>query len=139
MGQETKKQEQKVVRFAADEQTGNIFELKPERRQDIEAATVSILYLIAMLIFLGWQFVDISTGRMLLLKRILHESADKLDSDMCRIIAYAVIGGGLAQLSQLGTEIGTFDSVRAVSFHHKADCSADGYTPLAVVVSATSH
>lgn len=45
----------------------------------------------------------------------------------------------LTQLSQLGTEIGTFDSGRAVSFHHKADCSVDGYTPLAVVVSATSH
>jgi len=45
----------------------------------------------------------------------------------------------LTQLSQLGTEIGTFDSGRAVSFHHKADCSVDGYTPLAVVVSATLH
>lgn len=46
---------------------------------------------------------------------------------------------GLTQLSQLGTEIGTFDSVKAVSFHHKPYYSVDGYTPLAAVVSATSH
>ena len=87
--------EQKAVRFAADEQTGNVFELNPEKRADIEAATISIIYLIAMLVLFAWQFVDVSTGRMLLLRRILHENADKLNSDMCRIIAYAVIGGGL--------------------------------------------
>jgi len=45
----------------------------------------------------------------------------------------------LAQLSQLGTEIGTFDSGRAVSFHHNADCSVDGYTPLAVAALAISR
>lgn len=45
----------------------------------------------------------------------------------------------LAQLSQLGTEIGTFDSGRAVSFHHKAACSVDGYTPLAVAALAISR
>jgi len=95
MKQETQKQEQEAVQFAADEQTGNVFELNPEKRTDIEAATISVIYLIAMLVLFGWQFVDISTGRMLLLKRILHENADKLNSDMCRIIAYAVIGGGL--------------------------------------------
>jgi len=37
----------------------------------------------------------------------------------------------LTQLSQLGTEIGTFDSARAVSFHHKPYYSTGDYTPLA--------
>jgi len=45
----------------------------------------------------------------------------------------------LAQLSQLGIEIGTFDIVKAVSFHHKPYYSVDNCTPLAVVVSATLH
>jgi hypothetical protein len=45
----------------------------------------------------------------------------------------------LAQLSQLGTEIGTFDSARAVSFHHKSDYSVDGYTLLAVAALAISR
>jgi len=40
----------------------------------------------------------------------------------------------LTQLSQLGTEIGTFDSARAVSFHHKPYYLTGDYTPLAVLV-----
>jgi len=44
----------------------------------------------------------------------------------------------LAQLSQLSIEIGTFDSARAVSFHHKAGRLADGCIPWAVVASAIS-
>jgi tryptophan-rich sensory protein len=95
MGQEKQKQEHEVVSFAADEQTGKVFELVPEGSADIKAATISVIYLILMLLFFTWQFVDISTGRMLLLKKILQENADKLSSEMCRIIAYAVIGGGL--------------------------------------------
>jgi len=35
------------------------------------------------------------------------------------------------QLSQLGTEIGVFDSASAVSFHHKAMYLTDGYIPSA--------
>jgi len=37
----------------------------------------------------------------------------------------------LTQLSQLGTEIGVFDSANAVSFHHKAMHLTDGYIPSA--------
>ncbi len=44
----------------------------------------------------------------------------------------------LAQLSQLGIEIGTFDSARAVSFHHKAGRLADGCIPWAAAASAIS-
>ncbi len=95
MSKNTSRGVKESARFAADEQTGAVFELVPEKRADIEAATVSIVYLIIMLIFFGWQFIDISTGRMLLLKKILGWNAVKLNSDMCRIIAYAVIGGGL--------------------------------------------
>jgi len=48
------------------------------------------------------------------------------------------IPDNLAQLSQLSIEIGTFDSARAVSFHHKAGRLADGCIPWAVVASAIS-
>ena len=40
----------------------------------------------------------------------------------------------LTQLSQIGTEIGVFDSASAVSFHHKAMHLTDGYIPSAVAV-----
>lgn len=86
---------EKTGEFVTDEQTGKVFELETEAIWDIAAAIVSALYLIAMLGFFAWQFVDIATGRMLFLKGILQESAEKLNSDMCRTIAYAVIGGGL--------------------------------------------
>ncbi len=42
----------------------------------------------------------------------------------------------LTQLSQLGIEIGTFDSARVVSFHHKPYYPTDGYTLLVVVALA---
>jgi manganese transport protein len=48
-------------------------------------------------------------------------------------------GLGLTQLSQLGTEIGTFDSARAVSFHHKAYYSPDDCIPWAVAAVAISR
>jgi len=42
----------------------------------------------------------------------------------------------LAQLSQLGIEMYSFDSARAVSFHHKPYYPTDGYTLLVVVALA---
>jgi hypothetical protein len=89
---------EKMGEFAADEQTGRVFELETEAIWDVAAAVVSVLYLIVMLAFFAWQFVDVSTGRMALLKEILREDTEKLNSDLCRIIAYAVIGGGLGAI-----------------------------------------
>lgn len=86
---------QKTGKFAADEQTGKTFELETETIFDIIAATISVAYLIVMLALFAWQLVDICTGRMVLLKGILGENAQQLDSGIYRIIAYAVIGGGL--------------------------------------------
>ena len=42
----------------------------------------------------------------------------------------------LTQLSQIGIEIGGFDSASGVSFHHKAYYLADGCISLAAAVSA---
>jgi hypothetical protein len=86
---------EKTGQFTADEQTGKVFESETEAIWDIAAAIFSIVYLIIMLIIFIWQILDISTGRMVLLKKILQEHTDILNLDQCRIIAYAVIGGGL--------------------------------------------
>ncbi len=86
---------EKTGQFAADEQTGKVFELETEAIWDIAAALVSVVYLIAMLAFLAWQFIDISTGRMLLLRLVLQENTKQLCSDIYKIIGYAIIGGGL--------------------------------------------
>lgn len=86
---------QKAKKFAHDEQTGKVFELKPELRRDIVAAIFSILYLIGALIFFSWLFLDTFIGRNVLLKAILPKDSDYLNNPLLRLIAYTVIGGGL--------------------------------------------
>jgi len=88
-------EKRKTGKFAVDEQTGKVFELETENSLDIIAAAVSIIYLTAALMFFAWQLIDIGTDRMCLLRNILDKNADKLVSEMCRIISFAVIGGGL--------------------------------------------
>ena len=82
-------------KFAIDEQTGRGFELVPEESWDIVAAIFSILYLIAMLFFFCWLFLDIFVGRNLLLYLISPKATDYLSSTTVQLIAYAVIGGGM--------------------------------------------
>jgi hypothetical protein len=82
-------------RYARDEQTGKIFLLVPEGSWDIVAAVVSILYLIAGLVFFSWLFIDTFIGRNVLLKAILPEGSAYLTNPLFRLIAYTVIGGGL--------------------------------------------
>ena len=81
--------------FARDEQTGKVFEVVPERSRDIVAAVISILYLIAALVFFSWLFIDTFIGRNLLLKAILPKGSEYLTNPLFRLIAYTVIGGGL--------------------------------------------
>ena len=87
---ETKKQEKTAV----DEQTLQSFVVKPEKWWDTLAATFSILYSIAMLVFFSLLLLDICTRgkallRLSLIDPSIHESA------LFRLIAFTVIGGGL--------------------------------------------
>jgi len=82
-------------RFARDEQTGKVFPLRDEAGWDIAAATFSIVYLIAMLVFLCWLLLDMSIGQNTLLKAILPKGTDYLNSPLFWLIAYTVVGGGL--------------------------------------------
>ena len=81
--------------WAIDEQTGKVFKLAKEKPWDIAAATVSVVYLMAMLAFFFWQLLDIGFGKNVLLKIIFPNTADSLSTDLYRIIAFTVIGGGL--------------------------------------------
>ena len=87
-----------IERFVSDEQTGKVFRLKPEEGPDTAAARFSIVYLIAMLLFLSWELFDIWSGRFVLLRGLLSEEAGYLDSTAFRLIAYTVIGGGLGAI-----------------------------------------
>jgi len=86
---------EKTGKFAIDEQTGKGFEMVPEAGWDIVAATFSILYLIAMLVFFCWLLLDIFIGRNLLLCLISPKAADYMNYPIFQLIAYTVIGGGM--------------------------------------------
>ncbi len=85
----------KTGKFAIDEQTGKGYEIVPEAGWSIVAATFSILYLIAMLVFFCWLLLDIFIGRNLLLCLISLKADDYMKSPILQLIAYSVIGGGM--------------------------------------------
>lgn len=78
-----------------DPQTNRSYELLSEAIWDIAAATFSVLYLLAMLLFFLWALFDIYHGQNQVLKLVFSEDTTYPDSPLCRLIAYAVIGGGL--------------------------------------------
>ncbi|MHC4536584.1 MAG: PASTA domain-containing protein [Planctomycetota bacterium] len=78
-----------------DTETGKVYELESETLWDIFTATFSILYLLAVLVILCWALFDIYHGQNQLLTRIFPEETNYPDSPLSRLIAYAIIGGGL--------------------------------------------
>lgn len=78
---------------AADEQTGKIFRLTPEKPVDIVAAAFSSLYLVAMLLFLSWLLFEICVGRGTLIDWIGLK--DIANDRIFRLVACTVLGGGL--------------------------------------------
>jgi hypothetical protein len=104
-----KEEKTKKPEFAQDEQTGKVYELEPERCRDTIAATISILYSIAMLIFFSWLLIDFCTGNRLLLRFLIPQNAKILESSLFRLIAYTVLGGGLG---------GTINGIRSVIIWH---------------------
>lgn len=97
--------------FIVDEQTGRVYELKDETRLDNATATFSIAYLLVMLGFFAWQFIDIFTGRMLLLNWIITdpERTECLREGTCLVMVYAIVGGGLG---------GTVNGLRSILNWH---------------------
>lgn len=86
---------EKTGETAIDEQTGEVFELETEMLWDIITATFSVVYLLFMLFFWCWALFDVYHGQNELLARIFSEDTIYPDSPLSRLIAYAVIGGGL--------------------------------------------
>lgn len=78
---------------AADEQTGKIFRLTPEKPVDIVAAAFSSLYLVAMLLFLSWLLFEICVGRGILIDWLGLK--DIANDNIFRLVACTVLGGGL--------------------------------------------
>ena len=98
LGQCTKKllvKEKMEAPPVIDRQTGEQFILESEAIWDIAAATFSVLYLLAMLLLFSWALFDVYHGQNRLLARFFSEDTIYPDSPLCRLIAYAVIGGGL--------------------------------------------
>ena len=82
-----------------DEQVGWIYDLRLEKVWDIIAAALSLLYLVAMLIFFTCLLIDICFGRNLLLKLIFPSSSNWLDSPSAKITTFAVLGGSFGGIA----------------------------------------
>ncbi|MFX0202554.1 MAG: PASTA domain-containing protein [Candidatus Hodarchaeota archaeon] len=90
---ELKPEKKRKKEWAWDEQTGKPFELEPEHWWDILAATVSILYSIAILLFFSWLLFEICTRGKASPELGLINPA-WYESGLFRLIAFTVIGGG---------------------------------------------
>jgi len=86
---------EKIGETAKDELTNKPFELWTEAIWDTLAAAFSVLYLLVMLIFWCWVLFDIYHGQNQVLTFFFSEDTIYPDSPLSRLIAYAVIGGGL--------------------------------------------
>jgi len=86
---------EKIGDTAIDELTNKPFELWTEALWDTVAAAFSVLYLLVMLVFFCWALFDIYHGQNQVLTLIFSEDTTYPDSPLSRLIAYAVIGGGL--------------------------------------------
>ncbi len=95
MKSENSKKMRKRGEFVADKQTGAIYELGQENIFDIIAATASAFYLFCMFFLLLWLFLDIRTGRMLLLSYFFETDAPCFHSVTFRMIVYVAVGGSL--------------------------------------------
>ena len=100
---------EKTDEIAVDELTRKAYEMETEGLVDIAAATVSILYLIAMLVFLCWQLIETFVGQNLVLNYIIPEGVDSQKSSLLKLISCTVIAGGLG---------GVINGMRTFIFWH---------------------
>jgi hypothetical protein len=104
------KDQEVVIRYVRDEQTGKLFKLHPESKKDAAAATASALYLLFMLAFFFWLLFDIWLGGHSLARWLgYQDSIGKLNGTTFRLMAYTIIGGGLG---------GIISGIRSLLFWH---------------------
>ncbi|MEE9553813.1 MAG: PASTA domain-containing protein [candidate division Zixibacteria bacterium] len=99
----------KTGEMAVDELTRKPYEKVSEGLVDIAAVTFSILYLIAMLIFLSWQLIETFIGQNLIMNWVISEGEDYPNSSLFKLISCTVIAGGLG---------GVINGIRTVIFWH---------------------
>src|SRR5260221_14106668 len=90
--------ERKVDRkYAVDEQTGEIYELRSEGAVDHAVAWICIVYMLVFMGFFFWMLIDLYFGKYTLafLLRLPYVDPDKLNNPAFRLPAYAFIGGAL--------------------------------------------
>ncbi|MCG3207125.1 MAG: hypothetical protein FOGNACKC_00725 [Anaerolineae bacterium] len=95
-------------RFAVDEQTGKVYELKKENRVDYVFAIVSIIYLLLVMAFFFWLLFDVWIGQYRL-ATVFGYPTELLSSPAFRLPAYAFIGGALG---------GTVNGIRSFLVWH---------------------
>ena len=88
---------------------GRSYEGNPETRQDLIAATISVVYLLTMLILLSWLLADICVGKGKFIAALAGNSDVPVDTGLLRLILYTIVGGGLG---------GTLNGIRSLLFWH---------------------
>jgi hypothetical protein len=89
---------QEMGKPIVDPQTGTAFVPLSEAIWDTAAAALSVLYLLFMLGFLSWALFDIYHGQNQVLAWLFSKETTYPDSPLGRLIAYAVIGGGMGAI-----------------------------------------
>ena len=95
--------------YVVEEQTGRVFEIRPEQKADRALAICSVVYLIIMIFFFLWQLFDIWVGRFTLAKWFGYIEAEPLTESATLICIYTFIGGALG---------GIVNEIRGFLFWH---------------------
>lgn len=82
-------------RFAIDDQTGDVYELKDETRTDYLFAILSIVYLLLTMALFFWLLFDTWIGQNSLANLLRYPHTERLAAADFRLPAYAFIGGAL--------------------------------------------
>lgn len=99
-------------RTAADEQTGQVYVLRPEDRRATFVASLSGMYLLVALGFFIWMLFDTWTGRDLIVTQMGY-SKDVLTHGSYRLLAFTALAGGLG---------GILNGIRSlISWHAERD------------------
>jgi len=106
---------EKTAPVVIEEQTGRVFEIKPESKADLAAAIISAAYLIIAILFFLWQLFDIWVGRFTLAKLLGYSDAEPLTEASTLICIYTFIGGALGAI---------VNEIRGVLFWH---CDHEAY------------
>jgi hypothetical protein len=100
---------EQTEQYVYEEQTGRYFEIVKEERTDRVVATVSIVYLIAMIFFFLWQLFDIWVGKLTLARLFGYGGLEQLTQSSTLICIYTFIGGALG---------GIINEIRGFLFWH---------------------